>query len=101
MSRFSTSSGSHSVLSSIDLEPSELAFPSTPSTVHIKSEKHGTWPGSQDSEKNQQYSVEQVRRIRHFSIQPPPADRGYRAWGYLLGAFIVEALCWGTKHHSY
>ena len=27
----------------------------------------------------------------------PPVDVGRGAWGYLAGAFIIEAIVWGTK----
>jgi len=87
MSRFSISSDdSSSSYSTINLEASGLAIPAT---IHPKSEKQEVWQGTQDNEKDS------IKHYRHFSIQLPPPDRGYRAWGYLLGAFIVEALCWG------
>jgi hypothetical protein len=89
MSRFSISSDS--ICSTVDLEAPELAFPSS---IHPKSEKQEVWPGPMVPEKDH------AKHHRHFSIQLPPPDRGYQAWGYLLGAFIVEALCWGAPTDS-
>jgi hypothetical protein len=87
MSRFSISSDDSSCCSTIDLEATGLE---KPASIHLKSEKQEVWQGSEDNEKDN------VKHYRHFSIQLPPPDRGHGAWGYLLGAFIVEALCWGN-----
>lgn len=35
------------------------------------------------------------QRPRSSIQQLPPVDKGKRAWGYLAGAFLVEAFVWG------
>jgi hypothetical protein len=37
----------------------------------------------------------------HPASELPAYDRGRGAWGYLAGAFIVEALCWGQSFTSH
>lgn len=62
-------------------------------------------PGSSVSERSSSRSgtievdsgIEGIDQSTVESNSLPPPDRGPQAWLYLLGAFVVETLIWGTN----
>ncbi|KAG9119751.1 hypothetical protein FRC07_005070 [Ceratobasidium sp. 392] len=79
--------------------PSDLSAGQPTQEQDTRSSRHERLQGPGSSTAPQMIHASQESTAEN-NESVPPADRGVKAWMYLIGAFVVQTVVWST-HFSY